>query len=319
MPILAVDSGTTSTRAWAVDEAKVLARASIAGGAKDVALGHGGFDLREGVRTVCDRTLTDGRLSWGDVEAVVAFGMITSELGLEEVSHIDAPADGRSLAAALRRRINDSLPVPVYLVPGVRTASPNLADSDFMRGEETEVVGLLSLRSVEPPLLYVSTGSHTKFVGVDGRGRIAWSLTTLSGELLWALHRETILSELVDPAGRIEELDAVGEGARLANRVGLSRALFAARLLNRTREAAPETCSAFVHGAVAGEDLRSLRTSLEGRADGPSRVLIGGGSALAEAYRHLLSGETWTTDVQRVHQPLGALGAWKLFTEGDKG
>jgi 2-dehydro-3-deoxygalactonokinase len=314
MVILAVDSGTTSTRAWVVDSGKVLATASTRAGAKDVATGQHRFELLSSVRSVCDGALGESGQTWDDVQAVVAFGMITSELGLEEVSHLEAPADRRALVDAMRR-VDEALPAPVYLVPGVRSDGPDLAQTDFMRGEETEVVGLLSLGSVDPPILYVSTGSHTKFVVVDARGRIEWSMTTLSGELLWALHRETILSELVDPIGDLRDLEAVEEGARVAERDGLSRALFAARLLNRIRGAEPDTCSAFVHGALAGSDIRSLRTALGGRSDPPTRVVIGGRSALALAYGHLLGKEDWVTVLKETDQPLGALGAWTLFSE----
>ncbi|MGH2662378.1 MAG: 2-dehydro-3-deoxygalactonokinase [Actinomycetota bacterium] len=321
MVILAVDSGTTSTRAWVVDAGKVLAGASIRGGAKDVARWQQRFDLLGQVRSVCDGALGDSGRSWDDVRAVVAFGMITSELGLEEVSHLEAPADRRALVDAMRRRVDGALPAPVYLIPGVRSDAPDLAEIDFMRGEETEVVGLLSLGSVDPPILYLSAGSHTKFVGVDLRGRIGWSMTTLSGELLWALHRETILSELVDPTGDLRDVGAVEEGARLAERAGISRALFAARLLNRVHGMGPDTCSAFVHGAVAGTDLLSLRTALRAHSDPPTRVVIAGGSALAQAYRHLLGKEDWVTAIEYMDQPLGALGAWAMFSDasGDGG
>jgi 2-dehydro-3-deoxygalactonokinase len=314
MVILAVDSGTTSTRAWVVDSGKVLAAASTRRGAKDVATGQDRFELLSSVRSVCEGALGDSRRSWQDVQAVVAFGMITSELGLEEVSHLIAPADRRALVDAMRR-VDEALPAPIYLIPGVRSDGPNLAEMDLMRGEETEVVGLLSLGSVDPPFLYVSTGSHTKFVGVDDRGRIEWSMTTLSGELLWALHRETILSELVDPMGEVHDLVALEEGASVEKRAGVSRGLFAARLLNRIRGAGPEACSAFVHGVLAGSDLRSLRTAMQDRSDPPTRVVVGGGSALAQAYRHLLGKEDWVTTLQDVEQPVGAIGAWSLFSD----
>jgi 2-dehydro-3-deoxygalactonokinase len=239
--------------------------------------------------------------------------MITSELGLEEVDHLEAPVHRDALVAAMRRRVDRALPVQVFLVPGVRSGDHDLAHTDVMRGEETEIAGLLSLDWAHPPLLYVSTGSHTKFVAIDAEARIAWSLTTLSGELLWALHRETILSELVDPDAELSDVGSLEEGAALAERLGLSRALFVTRLLSRVRGAAPASCSAFVHGAVAGADIHSLRTVLPGHPDPPARVVIAGIGPLAVAYRHLLEKEDWVTTVEETDEPLGALGAWSLF------
>jgi 2-dehydro-3-deoxygalactonokinase len=316
MAILAVDSGTTSTRVWLVEDGDVLSGATARSGARNVVAGSRGRDLLTGVRRLADGALAEGGRTWDAVDALLAFGMITSELGLEEVAHLEAPIDREGLAGAiLRRSYPDVLPAPVYLVPGVRCEGPALTDTDFMRGEETEVVGLLSVKRIDPPILYISTGSHSKFVYIDAERSIGWSVTTLSGELIWALHRETILSELVDPDGHVEDIAALEDGARLATRVGLSRALFAARLMNRVRGASPETCSDFVHGAVAAQDLMSLRATLEARGVRSVRVVIAGTTPFAAIYRHLLEREAWAASIDEVGEPLGAIGAWSLFVE----
>jgi 2-dehydro-3-deoxygalactonokinase len=316
MAILAVDSGTTSTRVWLVEEGDVRDRATARSGARDVVAGGRARDLLTGVRRLADKVLAGSGRSWDSVDAVVAFGMITSELGLEEVAHLEAPIDPEALAGAIvRRTYPDVLPAPVYLVPGVRCDGSALTDTDFMRGEETEVVGLLSAKRVDPPVLYISTGSHSKFVYIDAGRSIGWSVTTLSGELIWALHRETILSELVDPDGDVGDMTALEEGARLATRVGLSRALFAARLMNRVRGASPHTCSAFVHGAVAAQDLMALRATLEARGIRSVRVAVAGTTPFTAIYRHLLEREAWAASIDEVGEPLGAIGAWSLFVE----
>jgi 2-dehydro-3-deoxygalactonokinase len=276
------------------------------------------------VREVADRALASAEAEWDDIVAIVAFGMITSELGLVELPHLVAPAGASELVRAMHEPGNiPELPARLFLVPGVRNVSDDVEHADFMRGEETQVVGLLSLGQVEPPLLYVSVGSHPKFVWVDAAGRIAWSLTTLSGELVWALHRETILADLVNPGGALTDLDAVDHGARVVESAGLSRALFAARLLNRLGHAPPETCSAFLHGAIARADLRALEAALPAGA-APERIALSGHGPLLDAYRHLL-GRLGFGAVQVVHQPLGAIGARVLYerrgglVSGDEG
>lgn len=311
--IVVVDSGTTSTRVWVLEDGEIRAGAQGHMGARDVARTKDRRGSLARIRELADEALAGSGLGWEDAEAVVAFGMITSELGVEEVPHLEAPVGVEALAAGLVERRFDALPVSVHLVPGVRTGGDELDETDFMRGEETEVAGLLSLGELEPPFLYISTGSHTKFVAVDDEGRIDWSLTTLSGELLWALHRETILADLIDPDAAPSDLGALEEGAALAEVAGLSRTLFVARLLNRVRGASAGSCSAFIHGAVAGSDLLSLRRSIDRRGRRPERIAIGGTGALGTAYRHLLAG--WRTGVIRSYDvPLGALGAWTVFT-----
>lgn len=314
--ILAVDSGTTSTRAWLLADGAPAAHAEATAGARDVARTNERARLLERVSTVADDALRAGGSRWESVEAVIAFGMITSEFGLEEVPHLNAPVGTAALASALEeRRYPELFPTTLFLVPGVLSLGDgDPTGSDVMRGEETEVVGLLSLGQFEPPFVYLSTGSHTKFVAVDADGRIEWSLTTLSGELLWAVRRETILAGLLDLERPVEDFEALERGAALAESDGLSRALFAARLLNRVHGATTEACSAFIHGAVAGDDVRSLVRRLDARSASPRRLAIGGAGPLADAYAHLLERKPRVGDVHRLDQPLGALGAWALYT-----
>ncbi len=313
--IVVVDSGTTSTRVWVVEHGDVKASSSSRSGARDVVRTRDRSELLGRIRELADEALAAAGSTWEAVEAIVAFGMITSELGLEEVPHLEAPVDRRMLAAALvERRYGDALPAPVYLIPGVRSDGEELDLADFMRGEETEVAGLLALGEPEPPFLYISTGSHTKFVGVDREARINWSLTTLSGELLLALQRETILAELIDLEAPPADLAALQEGAGFVERAGLSRALFGARLLNRVRGVSAAFCSDFLHGAIAGADLLSLRRAAEARGGLPDRVAIGGQGTLRAAYRHLLEQQGGVAELREFDVPLGALGAWNLFT-----
>ena len=322
--IIAVDSGTTRTRAWLVGDGVVGEGASTVAGARDLARTRDRAWLLRQVREVADRALASAEAEWHDVEAIVASGMITSELGLVELPHLVAPAGAGELVRAMLELPGiRELPASLFLVPGVRNVSDEVERADFMRGEETQVVGLLSLGRVEPPLLYVSVGSHPKFVWVDATGRIAWSLTTLSGELVWALHRETILADLVDPGGAITDLDAIDHGARIVESAGLSRALFAARLLNRLGHAPPEECSAFLHGAIARADLRALEVALPAGAT-LERIALSGHGPLLDAYRHLLS-RAGLGAVQVIDEPLGAIGARVLYerrgglVSGDEG
>jgi 2-dehydro-3-deoxygalactonokinase len=314
--ILAVDSGTTSTRVWLVEDGNVRPGAATTAGARDVARTKDRGLIARRVTEATNDALRSSGTTWDTVEAVVAFGMITSEHGLEELPHLEAPVDRDALAAALvERELPEALPQPLFLVPGVRNRDEGgLESTDFMRGEETEVIGLLETGKVAPPFLYISTGSHTKFVFVDEHARIAWSVTTLSGEILWAVHRETLLADLVEPDGRVTDAVLAAEGASVAEAFGLSRAFFAARLLNRVRGESPSSCSAFIHGAVAGSDLTALRRTLERRGVGVERIAIGGDGALADAYRHLLGRDGWAATVQMIDEPLGAVGAWSLYS-----
>lgn len=311
MSIVAIDGGTTSTKAWVVDDGEILAAERTVGGARNVAAEKDHTWLADVVAEVAGKALAQTGRGWEGVEAVVAFGMITSELGLAEVPHLPAPVGIADLVAGLQRcRDVASIPAPVYLVPGVINQSDDLAGYDFMRGEETQVVGLIDAGEIAPPLLYVSAGSHAKFIKVDADAAIRWSFTTLSGELLWALARETILASVLDPTLPLTDEDAVDRGCSLEEAQGLSRALYAARLLNRLEGAGVSTCTDFLRGAVASADLRGLR-QLD---DLPPTVVVGAASGLSPVYARLLQREPWVRSCTTSELPLGALGAWRLWT-----
>lgn len=310
MCIVAIDGGTSTLKAWIVSDGAVAAEERSAGGARDVARGQGGAWFAEQVGAVARGVLDRVDATWSSVEAIIAFGMITSEMGLEEVPHLRAPVGSSDLSRGMRRcSVPTSIPVPVYLVPGVIDQRADVTASDFMRGEETQIVGLLASGQFAPPLLYVSPGSHTKFITVGTDGMIRASFTTLSGELVWALASQTILAAVLDPSLPLSDESAADRGAELEAEAGLGRALYAARLLSRLDGASTAACSDLVRGAVAASDLRGLRV-LE---DLPSRVVLGMGSELGAFYQRLLGREAWVRSCTRTDLPLGALGAWELW------
>jgi 2-dehydro-3-deoxygalactonokinase len=319
MAILAFDVGTTFGRAWLVEDGRILSASRERGGARDVAQGRQRGWVIDLLLRLARSALKEAGAGWSSVDAAVAFGMITSELGLEEVPHLEAPVGIKDIAGALRERRLDELPVPLLLVPGVRSPNDGVGLDDVMRGEETQVTGLVSSTEARLPLVFVSTGSHTKFVFVDADSRICWSVTTLSGELIWALHRETILSKLVDPSHLLDDLSFVERGARAVQEGGLSRALFATRLLNVLSNADPSKCSDFLYGAVAEADIQCLRATVRARGLTKASVVVAKGTALAGAYTHLLSDEAWVDEITILEGALGPSGAWRLYVARETG
>jgi 2-dehydro-3-deoxygalactonokinase len=313
MRIVAIDTGTTNTKVWVVSDGEIVSEARGRAGARDVAGREDRAWLAVRIRRIVEEALASAGADWSDVDAMVGFGMLTSELGLEEVPHLHAPVGVEQLAEGLRQgSLARDLRTPLYLVPGVLCdGMPDLVRTDFMRGEETQVVGLLATNRVKPPLLYVSPGSHTKFVAVGGNGQIEWSFTTLSGELMWALSRETILGPLLDPSQPLVDPDAADRGAQVARQAGLSRALYATRLASRLQGSEPPWCTDFVRGAIAATDVDGLR-SLPRR---PPTVVVGTGSELGAFYRRLLDAEPWTSQVEEVGGSIGPLGAWIVYTK----
>ena len=267
--LLCVDSGTTNTRAWLVAGDRILACREAPRGARDTARdGHDRAlraalrDLIAGLRATCDGH---------DVlppRHIAAAGMITSAQGLVEVPHVLAPAGIGELAAGAREMLLPEVAdLPFVFVPGVRTASipgaaPGIGATDVMRGEETLCLGLLEQGRLAPGGALLSVGSHWKLIRIDEAGRVAWSLTSLAGEMIQAARGQTILASAV-PAGPLTEPDLphLLEGMEEARRSGLARALFCVRLLELSGAVTPEGRLSFLVGAFIGADLDRLQAS----------------------------------------------------------
>ncbi len=286
---IAIDAGTTTSRAWLVQSGVVLAADSVAVGVRDTARdGHPGKlykALRELVASV-------RRQSSAHPLRIAAAGMLTSSLGIRELPHREAPAGPAEIAeGSIELHQPEICNLPIVLFPGVRSGAwfqdEDVESTDLMRGEETLCIGLSCQRPGQP-LSVLNLGSHWKAIQVSSQGQITGSWTTLSGEMLHVIMTETILASAV-PAGRPESFDEEWRerGADMYRRNGLSRTLFAVRLweVQAGERVTAEQRLAFLMGAVVAEGLDAFRRA--GYLAHGTVLLIGSGG-IAEAWRSTL-------------------------------
>lgn len=286
-----VDLGTTNTRVWLARGDKVLARGQAQVGVRDTARDGSPVRLRETLKTIIAALIDEGRAAGAAPQCVIAAGMITSSLGLAEVPHVPAPAGVAQLAAATRQyEFPDVTPLPVLLVPGVRTGTlapgdpATTCDADLMRGEETLCAGLVALGLAEASGVVLNLGSHWKAIRLDSAGQVTGSITSLSGELVYAAQTNTILASAV-PQQRPDALDPdwVAAGMREQRRSGLARALFCVRLLEQSHGGqTPAQRMAFLVGAFIAADFDALAG--RGALGRNTPVTLVGSAALAEAW-----------------------------------
>lgn len=259
---IALDGGTTTTRARLVRDGRVVGSAVRPVGIRD-AVRAGGADPLVLAVGACLAEIRSGGGVAGP-ERIVAAGMLTSEVGLVAVPHVPAPAGRDDLARAVVEREVPGLDVgPIAFVPGVRTPAgegpDGWAEVDLMRGEESETIGALQRLGIGGPSAFLWPGSHTKLVLVDAQGRIARSQTTLAGELTSAVAQQTILAaSLAEGLPDDPDPDALAAGARLAGRDGLGRAAFLVRVAALVQPWGPRQRAAFWIGAVIAEDVAHL-------------------------------------------------------------
>jgi 2-dehydro-3-deoxygalactonokinase len=216
--------------------------------------------------------------------------MITSEIGLKEIPHLWAPAGIEELAASVEP-VRDPAVFPVEVevvfIRGIKNPYPpdatyrDIRRIDFMRGEETQVVGLLTHPDLpSPPFTAVVLSSHTKYIPVRGDSRIAGSITTLSGQVFEAIRQGTSIGKSVEAPECEEEGDLdqgiVDTAYDAVAEAGFLRTLLMPRFLEVLLHVPAPARRLFLEAAIAAEDLRALRDfSLLGYQEDAPFILIG--------------------------------------------
>jgi len=290
--LIALDWGTTSLRAYRLGEnGRVLEQRSLSAGIMQLPSAPrwvAGQMCSDGFELAFDEACGD----WLDAQPgvpVIACGMVGSAQGWREAPYQQTPASVAALSAGLVQ-VRSLRHADVHIIPGViqRSELPNV-----MRGEETQVLGILSALSADEarrPLLIGLPGSHSKWVrAVDGR--IVHFDTFMTGEVFAALSSHTILGRTMQRRDDFD-LAAFDRGVSVAQSAsgsaGPLSTIFSCRTLGLTGELAGTAQPDYLSGLLIGHEIAALAQMLN--SDGaslPGVILIGSG-ALLERYQRAL-------------------------------
>lgn len=273
---LTVDGGTTNTRIYLVCEGEIIDFVKLSVGAR-----MGADALKPALRGSALELLRKHGLRESDVKRILASGMITSEYGLCNLPHVILPVGVRELHETLYETVLEEVSsIPFCFVRGVRSACDSLEGADIMRGEETELMGLLDGRS--EAALYVLPGSHSKHIRVDGEGRIRSLRTMLTGELFAAVIQHTVLRDAADPDRSVLRREALLRGYRYAKAHGINEALFKTRILRNVFGEETSVCYSFLLGAVLCDEVGEIVKAEE------KTVVLGGQKQMRDALAILI-------------------------------
>jgi 2-dehydro-3-deoxygalactonokinase len=249
---VAVDWGTSNVRAWgiAADGTHSFAAESDRGMGKI---------SRAEYPAVLAALVDDNAAPQTDI---VICGMAGARQGWLEAPYLDTPADLTALARGAVRP--EGTPLSPRILPGIcqRTAG----HEDVMRGEETQLLGLLALRPGFEGTA-ILPGTHSKWVEIRG-GRIVRFSTAMTGELYEVLSQHSVLRHSF-AAGSIDG-PATEDGVAEGMRAGLESPALATSLLFRTRAAAllsgkgADWCSGYLSGLLVGVEIGGHRDWLQG-------------------------------------------------------
>jgi 2-dehydro-3-deoxygalactonokinase len=208
---------------------------------------------------------------------VLLSGMIGSRQGWKEAPYLSCPAGAPEIAAALVEIEFDW--GQVKLVPGL-SVDDEAGVAEVMRGEETQVLGVLSAMGNSG--LACLPGTHSKWVRVED-SRIVSFTTHMTGEAFAALRGHTILGRMMreGPADGAP-FDAGVQRARDAG--GLLHHIFGARAQVLAGRLAETEAAAYLSGILIGHEVRA---ALDGRQGDVVHVI--GAPELTALYSRAIS------------------------------
>ncbi|HET9069481.1 MAG TPA: 2-dehydro-3-deoxygalactonokinase [Amaricoccus sp.] len=268
---IAVDWGSSNLRAWRMEGEAVTAEAGAPVGA--IALDPPEFEpallevvapwLEDGIRT-----------------DIVVCGMAGARGGWEEAPYVAVPSapGGGDFA---RPRTRDPR-LDVHILPGLSQSSP----PDVMRGEETQLAGLLASPEAGGPRfdgVACLPGTHTKWVHLSA-GEVVSFASYMTGEIFALLATRSVLRKTVGAEGWDDAafLEAVDETLSRPER--MAARLFPLRAGALLHDLAPASARARLSGLLIGAELAGARPYWLGRD-----LVIIGADRLSQAYRAALA------------------------------
>jgi len=268
-----IDCGTTNTRVYIVNaEGLIMAQSARKVGVRNTSMTGSKDTLRNGICEAMLEALDQAGIKETDIECAVASGMITSEIGLIELPHLVAPVGLDDLAGSVHCSLaREVLPLdmPILFIRGVRNnygEHASLADIrrvDFMRGEETQVMGILNDSDLEGPANILVLSSHTKVIHVNRESKIEASLTTLSGQLYEAIFKETMIGQSLaqragETSGGYSDDEIVSIAAQVVEDTGLDRCLMIPRFMQVLLQSDYRERNLFLDACIAADDLKCI-------------------------------------------------------------
>ncbi len=292
--MIAVDWGSSSLRAFRLDaDGKIVEQ-------RHAPLGV--LACGSEFETTLERQIT----GWDDGLIVLA-GMVGSRQGWLEVPYVPCPATLDDVAAAMRQVDSPGLPDRcVWIVPGLLYHGAAHNGADVLRGEETQLFGLLESSGAQPQLVCMP-GTHCKWVVVES-GRVESFLTAMTGEIFDLLRTHSLLGRLM-PEGRFAfDRSACNQGIERAREAGgLLHHLFSVRTSGLLGTLEPEQLASYLSGLMIAHEVLDLPWGAQIRGH---NVHLVGSSAVLEPYSWVM--RTLGMRVELCDETLAAAGMHRL-------
>jgi 2-dehydro-3-deoxygalactonokinase len=286
---IAINWGSSNFRAYLIDEHGALRDAFAE------PKGIASID-REGMAAQIERLVQ----RWPDAQPIYACGMVGSNVGWEEVGYAECPIGLEGLAANLHgTTIAGRL---MHIVPGLACRRETDGSPDIMRGEETELFGLLRAGRLPRDGMVALPGTHSKWVRIAG-GTVLEFMTAMSGEMFDRLTSAGMLASVVAAPAAAGESFTAGVLAGSGGVLGLGTQLFGARARVIRKDLARDDAASYLRGLLIGAEIADARTLYP--LDGAPAVTLVGAAPVCALYADALS----RLDIRSVTEDAGDASA----------
>ncbi|MEP7240392.1 MAG: 2-dehydro-3-deoxygalactonokinase [Devosia sp.] len=270
---VAIDWGTSNVRAWGI---------TAGGGIGFSASSEQGMGRLEPAQfpNILDQLVGDrtaGRLD------VMICGMAGAREGWREAPYLTTPVDLHQLGAAAVVPTGADPRYSPRILPGIRQTAAGR--EDVMRGEETQLLGLLALNPGFEGTA-ILPGTHSKWARLAG-GRVTDFSSAMTGELYDLLAHQSVLRHSVGgdhDAPHTTEGRSDGIEAGLAAPQLLSSLIFRARAAALVSAKSPGWSAGYLSGVLVAAEIAGHRDWL-----GDQPVPLIGSESLCSIYAEVLA------------------------------
>jgi 2-dehydro-3-deoxygalactonokinase len=209
---------------------------------------------------------------------LVVSGMASSSIGMKELAYASLPFPINGANAVFEKiGQEENFLHDIYLISGVRN------ENDVMRGEETQLIGLLEQLAFEvEDNVCIFPGTHSKHLLINNK-KITDFRTFMTGEIFSLMTNHSILKDTIEKSNH----SVLGEDDMIGLRLGIAHAgtsdllnsLFSVRINQLFKKLNKHQNYYYLSGLLIGTELKSLSTNKK------SKILLCSGSNVFELYR----------------------------------
>ncbi|MDY5648137.1 MAG: 2-dehydro-3-deoxygalactonokinase, partial [Lachnospiraceae bacterium] len=270
--------------------------------------------LIEGLYELYTKLMNEKNLKEEDIENIYMSGMITSPYGMKEVPHLVLPLTVQGFADSLYCHYEDAcFKRNIYLVPGIKTVNEDFSFVGNMRGEEIEIIGTLDeLREkgiTHAALMMPGSHTHVTYVKDDV---ITDIISNFTGELFYALKKETIMAPILSAEVSADELDGEMIHKALENlkKFGFNRSLYICHAMRIMESGTPQQRFSYGEGVVNGGLRQAVEYYCENRWQGCETLVIVSDEFMYKLFSIIFEGSPYIKNI--VWMPISATKSYAV-------